>query len=239
MAVQRRTMIYDGPGGPFEGVVAWDDALVGPRPGVMVIPNVLGQKEFDNVRAERLAALGYVGFAVDLFGQGERTTRDDPDMMRYINALGEDRSLLRDRLLSAHATLKSLPEVNAAHTAAIGFCFGGKSVLDLARAGADVAGVVSFHGVYDAPPFPNGTITAKILICHGWEDPLCPPDATIALATELTEAGADWQIHAYGQTGHAFTDSDVQMPGNAFGWNEAADRRSWKAMADFLEEVFG
>nr|WP_221240579.1 dienelactone hydrolase family protein [Sphingobium boeckii] len=232
-------MVYDGPGGPFEGVVAWDDALSGPRPGVMVIPNVLGQKEFDNVRAERLAARGYVGFAVDLFGQGERTTRDDPDMMRYINLLGEDRGLLRDRLLSAHATLKSLPEVDSARTAAIGFCFGGKSVLDLARAGADVAGVVSFHGVYDAPPFPNAAITAKILVCHGWEDPLCPPEATVALAQELNEAGVDWQIHAYGQTGHAFTDSGLAATGNGFGWSEAADRRSWKAMENFLEEIFG
>ena len=239
MTVQRRTFVYDGPGGLFEGVVAWDDQLAIPRPGVMVIPNVLGQKEFDNVRAERLAALGYVGFAVDLFGQGKRTARGEPDFARYIEHLGGDRALLRERLLSAHATLKSLPEVDAAHTAAIGFCFGGKSVLDLARAGADVAGVVSFHGVYDAPPFPNAAITAKILVCHGWEDPLCPPDTAVALARELTDAGVDWQIHAYGHTGHAFTDSNLAPTGNGFGWSEAADRRSWRAMENFLEELFG
>lgn len=105
--------------------------------------------------------------------------------------------------------------------------------------GADIAGGVSFHGVYEAPPFPNATITAKLLVCHGWEDPIAPPEATIGLAKELTEAGCDWQIHAYGHTGHAFTDESVHMPEKGLAYSPDADRRSFRAMVNFLEELFG
>lgn len=240
MAVKRRTLVHDGPGGPFEGVVAWDDAIAGERPGILVIPNVLGQKESDNVRAERLAALGYVGFAIDVYGQGKRTTRQSENPSLYMNALNADRALLRDRLHRSLAELKALTEVDAARTAAIGFCFGGKCVLDLARSGADLLGVVSFHGVYDRPSYANvAPIRAKILACHGWDDPIAPPEATVALAAELTEGGADWQIHAYGHTGHGFTDQSANMPERGVIYNEAADRRSWRAMQDFLAELFG
>jgi len=240
MTIQRRTLIHDGPGGPFEGVVAWDDAFTVPRPGVMVIPNILGQKESDTVRAERLAALGYVGFAIDVYGQGKRTTRDSPEPGLYMDALNADRLLLRDRLHASLANLKALPEVDPARTAAIGFCFGGKCALDLARTGADLLGVVSFHGVYDPTPFANIVpIAPKVLVCHGWDDPLCPPDATVALAAELTEGGADWQLHAYGHTGHAFTDESVDQRPRPVFYQPDSDRRSWQAMGHFLEEIFG
>lgn len=239
MPVKRRTLVHDGPGGPFEGVVAWDDAIGGERPGILVIPNVLGQKESDNVRAERLAALGYAGFAIDVYGQGKRTTRQSENPSLYMNELNADRALLRDRLHRALAELKALPEVDAARTAAIGFCFGGKCALDLARSGADLLGVVSFHGVYDRPSYANVTpIRPKVLACHGWDDPIAPPDATVALAAEMTEGGADWQIHAYGHTGHGFTDQSANMPERGVIYNEAADRRSWRAMQDFLAELF-
>ncbi|SOB86680.1 Dienelactone hydrolase [Sphingomonas guangdongensis] len=239
MAITRRTLVYDGPGGPFEGVVAWDDAVAGQRPGVMIVPNVLGQKEADNRTAERLAALGYVAFAVDLYGQGKRTTRESPDPAVYMNALNADRALLRDRLHAALAALHGLPEVHPDRTAAIGYCFGGKAVLDLARAGAAVCGVVSFHGIYDPPPYEVSRIGAKLLVCHGWDDPLSPPDSLVALGHELTRAGADWQVHAYGHTGHAFTDASVAAGGRAgFGYQPDSDRRSWAAAVGFLAEVF-
>ncbi len=96
---------------------------------------------------------------------------------------------------------------------------------------------MSFHGVYDAPPFPKAAITAKLLICHGWDDPIAPPEAMVGLGQELTQAGCDWQIHAYGRTGHAFTDHDAKMPERGMAYQPDADRRSFKAMADFLEEV--
>ena len=130
--------------------------------------------------------------------------------------------------------------MDAARCGAIGFCLGGKCVLDLARAGADILAGVSFHGVYDAPPFPNQPITAKLLVCHGWNDPLCPPDATVALANELNESGADWQLIAYGHTGHAFTANDVPLKDDSsFGFQPSTNNRSWKAIQNLFEEVFG
>ena len=238
MALTRQTIIHDGPGGPFESVAVVDDAAAGPVPGILLVPNVLGTKEADFAYAEKVAALGYAVLVADVFGQGKRTTREDPDAGRYMNELNADRALLRDRMLGAHALLKDMPAVDATRTAAIGFCFGGKCVLDLARAGADIAGGVSFHGVYEAPPFPNARITAKLLVCHGWEDPIAPPEATVGLAKELTEAGCDWQIHAYGHTGHAFTDESVHMPEKGLAYSPDADRRSFRAMVNFLEELF-
>ena len=156
-----------------------------------------------------------------------------------MNALNADRALLRNRVNAAHDVLKGLAEVDAARTAAIGFCFGGKCILDLARSGADIAGGVSFHGVYDAPPFANATISARLLICHGWDDPIAPPESMVALAHELTAAGCDWQIHAYGRTGHAFTDKSANMPEKGLAYSPDADRRSFRATVDFLGDLFG
>lgn len=240
MAIERQTIVYDGPGGPFEGVAAFDPTWESPRPGVMIVPNVLGEKEQDRVVAERLAALGYVGFVADAYGQGKRTTRESPDSTLYMNQLNADRALLRDRLHASVAALKGLPQVDAAKTAAIGYCFGGKSVIDLARSGG-VLGIVAFHGIFDPPGYDYPKpITAKLLICHGWNDPLAPPEAVTALAAELTEAGADWQLHGYGNAGHAFSDPSMKgSPRPGFGYDEAADRRSWQAMRDFLGELFG
>lgn len=238
MAVVRETLVYPGPGGPFEGVAAWDDAVKGPRPAILVLPNVLGQKEADNAKAEALAALGYVALAADVFGQGKRTTLAEPEYGRYMAELNADRDLLRARLTASLDALSALPQSDPDRLAAIGFCFGGKCVLDMARAGLPIRGGVSFHGVYDAPDYPSVTpITAKLLICHGWDDPLGPPDKVVALAQELTEANADWQLHAYGHAGHAFTDASRTGGGNV-AYEPRADRRSWQAMASFLEALF-
>ncbi|CAN5387832.1 dienelactone hydrolase family protein [soil metagenome] len=243
MGIERRVTVYEGPGGLFESVAVVDSGWTGPKPGILLLPNVLGTKEGDFVRGERLAAMGYAVLVADVFGQGKRTTRADPEAGRYMAELNADRALLRARLQASLDTLKAMPEVDAGQCGAIGFCFGGKCVIDMARGGLDVKGVVSFHGVYDplpvAGPIANvETITAKLLICHGWEDPYAPLDATAALATELTVAKADWQIHAYGHTGHAFTDEAVNMPEKGLAYNADADRRSWQAMANFLEECF-
>ncbi|MDO7833900.1 dienelactone hydrolase family protein [Sphingobium sp. HBC34] len=238
MAITRRIILHDGPGGPFESLAVVDDSMNRSRPGVLLFPNVLGTKDADFAYAEKVAALGYVVLVVDIYGQGKRTTRADANPALYMNALNADRALLRDRVNAAHAVIKGLPEVDARRTAAIGFCFGGKCVLDLARSGADMAGGVSFHGVYDPPPFPRAQITARLLICHGWDDPIAPPDAMTGLAQELTEAGCDWQVHAYGHTGHAFTDASVHMPEKGLAYSAAADRRSFRSMADFLGDLF-
>jgi dienelactone hydrolase len=239
MAIVRQTMVYDGPGGPFEGVIAYEDEVETPRPGVLIVPNVLGQKEADNQKAEDLAKLGYVGFACDVFGQGKRAQRG-PDMGVYMNACLADRAQLRDRLAASLHVLKGFGHVDPAKTAAIGFCFGGLCALDMARSGQDVLGVVSFHGVYHRPDYANTTpIGPKVLVCHGWDDPLATPEQTVALAQELTEGQADWQLVAYGATGHGFTDQSARelgIPG--VGYQPDSDRRSWRAMQNFLSELF-
>ncbi|MDK2767290.1 MAG: dienelactone hydrolase family protein [Sphingomonas sp.] len=238
--IQRQTILYGGPGGPFEGVAAFDTDWTDLRPGVLIVPNVLGEKEQDRVTAERIAALGYVALVGDLYGQGKRTTRESPDPAVYMNPLNADRPLLRDRLFASLAALHALPQVDTARTAAIGFCFGGKAVIDLARAGGDVRGVVAFHGIFDPPGYDYPTpIAPKLLICHGWDDPLAPPEAVTGLAAELTAAEADWQLLGFGGAGHAFTDTSLKTstrPG--FGYDANADRRSWAAMTGFLSEVF-
>lgn len=240
MTIVRQTIVYDGPGGPFEGVAAYDDEVETARPGVLVVPNVLGQKEADNVTAERLAALGYVAFACDVFGQGRRKTRESDNMAEFMNELIADRALLRDRLAASLTVLAGMDRVAPGKVAAIGYCFGGLCALDLARSGQDVLGVVSFHGVYHRPSYANvDPIRAKVLVLHGWDDPLGPPDAVVGLAKELSESGADWQIHAYGHTGHAFTDDSARNTGRpGIGYEEKADRRSCEACKDFLAELF-
>lgn len=238
MTITRRITLHDGPDGPFESMAVVDTAA-GAQPGILLFPNVLGTKEADFAYAEKVAALGYAVLVADVYGQGKRTTRADTNPALYMNALNADRAVLRDRVNAAHDVLKGLAEVDPARTAAIGFCFGGKCILDLARSGADIAGGVSFHGVYDAPPFPNATISTRLLICHGWDDPIAPPESMVALAQELTAAGCDWQIHAYGRTGHAFTDESANMPEKGLAYSPDADRRSFRATVDFLGDLFG
>lgn len=240
MTIERQTLVYDGPGGPFEGVAVRDAAAGATRPGVLVVPNILGAKDSDTEVAERLATLGYVALVADVYGQGKRARRGEPDVSRYMDPLNADRALLRDRLDASLAALKGLPGVDGGRCAAIGYCFGGKAVIDMARAGLGVRGVVSFHGLYDRPDYATpDRIAAKLLVCHGWDDPLAPPEALVGLGQELTAAGADWQIHAYGHAGHAFTDRAVAKTDGGFGHDEPADRRSWRAATDFLAEVLG
>ena len=150
----------------------------------------------------------------------------------------EDRALLQGRMIAALETVRQQPEVDAARVAAIGFCFGGLCVLDLARSGADLNGVVSFHGLFMPPGNSNAKkIRAKVLVLHGYDDPMATPEQMLGLANELTLAEADWQIHAYGGTVHAFTNPVANDPGFGTVYKEAADRRSWQSMGNFLEEV--
>lgn len=237
MSIQRQTIMHEGPGGPFESMAVYDPDA-GVQPGLLLFPNFFGTKEWDFAKAEELAAMGFKVLVVDYYGQGKRGT-DMESSSALMHELTADRAAMRDRLLDALAQLKKLPGVDGARCGAIGFCLGGKCVLDLARGGGDFVAGVSFHGVYDAPPFPNAQIKAKLLICHGWNDPLCPPEATVALGNELTAAGVDWQLIAYGHTGHAFTANDVPLDeAKTFGFQPDTNRRSWQAMKDFFAEVF-
>jgi len=236
--IRTETIQYSGAGGLFEGTISWDPSIPGKRPGVLVTPTIRGQTVAETTKAEALAQLGYVGFAIDLYGKGRRGTNPE-EANRLMAELNTNRPLLSKRINEALAELKRHPLVDAGRTAAIGYCFGGKCVLDLARSGADVRGIVTFHGVYDAPPEPTtASWKAKVLICHGWEDPLATPAQTVALAEELTARKADWQVLMHGHTGHAFTNPNAANPAGGMFYQPKADRRSWQAMEVFLREVF-
>jgi dienelactone hydrolase len=205
-------------------------------PGVLIFPTIMGRSELELGFARRLAGLGYTAMVADLYGEvGLPRERCREEM----NALLADRPLLQDRLLAVLDTFRAQPEVDRTRVAAIGYCFGGLCALDLARTGADVAGVASFHGLFTPPGNREGTpIHARILALHGWDDPMAPPAAVEALAAELTLAGADWQIHAYGGVMHGFTNPAANAPENGIRYDATADRRSWTALLAFLAECF-
>ena len=236
--IQERLIEYEHDGAGLEGLLAFDDTVEGTRPAVMVVHAWGGRSGFECDKARALAELGYVGFAADLYGKGVlgASVEENAGLMQPFL---DDRALLQSRLTAALETLKSLPEVDSNRVAAIGYCFGGLCVLDMARIGADVKGVASFHGLFGAPGNTTGArIKAKVLALHGHEDPMVPVDAVVALEQELTEAGADWQIHVYGNTLHAFTNPEANNPDLGAIYNKSAAMRSWQTLVNFLEELF-
>ena len=231
--MKTQTVAYEVDGTRFEGLAMWDDEDAGPRPGVLVAPTVMGRTTFEEGKAEALARLGYVGLALDIYGIDVRPTEMD-EARRHMDALNADRRLIAARMAAALAALRGLDGVDATRTAAIGFCFGGKCVLDLARTGSDVLGVATFHGLFDPPAIPVADrITARVLALHGWDDELAKPEEVIAFAAEMTEKQAVWELDAYGHTGHGFTaEHRPQM------YRPLADQRSWTRLGDFLAELF-
>jgi len=209
------------------------------RPTVILIPTVMGVSELELKFGRQLVELGFNAFVADLFGKKFRGAPRDT-CFGEMNRLGSDRVALRRRLLAIVAQARGLGEVDEGKVVVAGYCFGGKCALDVARTGVDVAGVASFHGLFDPPGWEVGKIAAKVLVLHGWDDPMAKPDAVVALGNELTAAGADWQIHAYGHVGHGFTNphaSSLQIDGVFY--HELAAERSWTAFINFLEEVLG
>ena len=219
----------------LEGLLVCEPAAA-PRPAVIVVHTFAGRGPNEERIAGRLAELGYAGFAADLYGKGVLgTTREECSAL--MQPLLDDRALLRDRMRILLDTVRALPEVDPRRIVAIGYCFGGLCVLDLARSGADLAGVASFHGLFGAPDgLAAPAIRARIVAFHGWDDPMVPPAAVSALAAELSAAGADWQIHAYGGVMHGFTNPKAAAPDQGVLYDERADRRSWAALQLFLEE---
>lgn len=221
-----------------EGYVAYNGAAKSKRPGVLVSHAWGGQGKLERAKAEKLADLGYVGFALDLYGKGKRGASMEENA-KLMQPFIDDRAMLRKRITAGLDALKKHPRVDAGRVGAIGFCFGGLCVLDLARSvPRDLKGVVSFHGLFHPPKLgPQPPITAKVLILHGYDDPMAKPDSVVAIAQELTQAKADWQLHAYGGTSHAFTNPEANSPDHGLLYNATADRRSWVAMKNFLEEA--
>lgn len=238
MTIQTRTISYNHNGVELEGLFAWDDAKEGARPAVAISHAWGGRSPFEEDRAVAVAELGYVGFALDLYGKGVLGSGPEENTA-LMTPLLADRALLQERINLAVSVLREQDEVDSDRVAAMGYCFGGLCVLDLARSGSDVLGVASFHGLF-APPedVPNQPITASVLCLHGYDDPMVEPQAVIDLATEMTAAGADWQIHAYGNTQHAFTNPEANDPDMGTIYDARAERRSWQALKDFLAELF-
>ncbi len=230
--------IYEDANRSYEGVVTFDDGIRGKRPVVLVAHTWVGQSDFEVTKAEKLAEMGYLAFAIDVYGTGRRAA-NVAEAEALMNEMLADRQELLNRLLLAVDQIKKHELANYDNVAAIGFCFGGKCVLDLARSGLNLKGVVSFHGIFDPPGIDHqGDIRAKILALHGWEDPLALPKDINMLAKEMTERNAVWEMDIFGHTGHAFTNpkADGSMEGMKF--NQLATERSWQRMSEFLKEIF-
>jgi dienelactone hydrolase len=231
--IKRRPLAQAYQGQSLEHVIVHDGSGR-VLPTVIIFPTVMGVSPLELGFAERLAGLGYHSVVADLYGR--RFTSDERSQaMEAMESLKADREALRDRLIAVVDEVRKRDHVG--RLAVIGYCFGGLCALDVARTGADVAGAASFHGLLDPPGWSTQPIKAKLLVMHGWDDPLAKPDSVVALGAELTTAGADWQVHAYGHTGHGFTNPGArgQTPGIAF--NETAARRSWASLQAFLAEV--
>lgn len=221
------------------GYLAYDETKTGKRPGVLICHDILGLGSDPKRRAHMLADLGYVAFAVDMYGDGKQP-KDFPEGMGWLMALLNDRAELRRRVNASLDALRARSEVDTSKTAAIGYCFGGSTVLELARSGANVKGVVSFHGGLNTPaPADAKNIKGKVLVCHGADDPLVPPAEVDAFIKEMKDGKCNWEFIHYGNTVHAFTNPANDGTANpAAKYNEYADKHSWNSMKDFFNDVF-
>jgi len=207
------------------------------RPTVILVPTVMGVSDLELGFGRQLIELGYNAFVADVFGKKFRGAERDV-MFGELNRLKSDRAALRRRLLSMLETARGLDEVEEDRVVVAGYCFGGMCALDVARSGVDIAAAVAFHGLFDPPGLPPEEIKAKVVAFHGWDDPMVPPEKVVGLARELTEAGADWQIHAYGHVAHGFTNPNAHALGiEGVRYNELAAERSWTSFINLLEEL--
>ena len=238
-AVHTEPLAYTAGDVTCRGYLAWDDATAGRRPGVLVVHEWYGLNDYARSRAQQLAQLGYVALAVDMYGDG-RVAKDAQEAGALAGALKGNRSLMRTRIRAALDALRARPECDPARVAAIGFCFGGTTVLELARDGADVLGVVSFHGGLATPlPAPAGAVKAKVLVLHGAADPYESSAEVAAFQKEMETAGADWQMMFYGHAVHSFSNpASGDDPAKGAAYNEKAATRGWAAMQGFFAELF-
>lgn len=233
-----KTIDYQDGNTQLEGYLAYHDTGT-PKPAVLVSHDWSGRRELACKGAERVADMGYVGFALDMYGKGIFGADGDADRNGALMApFAQDRALLRRRINAALHAVRQLPQVDATRVAAMGYCFGGLCVLELARSGADVRGVVSIHGIFAPGDVPNEIITAKVLCLHGHDDPMVPPEQVLAFETEMTRGNVDWQVHVYGGTMHAFTNPKANNPGFGTVYKEVAANRAYRSIENFLGEVF-
>lgn len=238
-AVKTEIVEYKDGDTVLEGMVFYDDAQTGPRPGVLVIHDWTGLQDYTKRRATMLAELGYVAFAADMYGKGIRPT-DPAECAREAGKYKGNLPLLRKRVTLGFDQLLKRKEVDAQRTAAIGYCFGGTTVLELARSGAPVKGVVSFHGnLATAMPAQEGAVKAKVLVLHGEADPFVKPAEQAAFKEEMAKAKVDYEFVSYPDAVHSFTKKEAgndQSTGNAY--QEAVDKKSWEDMKAFFAKIF-
>jgi len=223
----------------LEGYLAYDEAIKGKRPGVMVVHDWTGLGPYVKRRANELAELGYIAFAADIYGKGIRP-KDHEEAAKVAGMYFKDRSLMRARAKAGLEVLKNHELTDRSRIAAMGYCFGGATVLELARSGAEIAGVVTFHGALSTPnPEDAKNIKAKVLVFHGSEDPVVPQEAVLAFQNEMRKAGVDWQMVIFGGAVHSFTVPEAgNDPSKGMAYNEKADKRSWEMMKLFFKEIF-
>ena len=225
----------------LEGYLAYDETIKGVRPGVLIVHEWWGINDYIKRRTEQIAQLGYVAFAADIYGKGIRAkTPQEAMALAGKFRSGNDRNLLRARATAGLDVLKKDLHVDPKRIAAIGYCFGGTTVLELARSGADLAGVVSFHGGLATPnPDDAKNIRTKVVALSGADDPSVKPDQVIAFEDEMRKAGIDWYLVSYGNAVHGFTNPENGSDNSrGAAYNEKADKRSWEVMKDFFGEIF-
>lgn len=238
MAIIENTVVYMDGEVVLEAFFAFDDVFTDRRPAVLISHTWCGRDAFVADKARKLAALGYVGFALDIYGKGVLGANAEENA-KLMQPFLDDREGLQTRIKAALNAVKLLPWVDDKKIAAMGFCFGGLCVLDLARTGVDIKGVASFHGLLFPPENTQGNkIKAKILVLHGRDDPMGLPEQVLTFQEEMTLAGADWQFVSYGHTVHAFTNPVANNPDFGTVYQADADRRSWLAMQNFFTEIF-
>jgi dienelactone hydrolase len=237
--VRTKTIQYRHGTTILDGYLAYDDMIQGKRPGVLVVPEWWGLTDFAKRRAERLAGLGYIAFAVDMYGEG-MTTNDPQKASQLSSTFLNDRKLMREWAMAGLDVLMNHPLVDSKKIAATGYCFGGTTVLELARRHAPVLGIVTFHAGLSTPhPEETKDVTARILVLHGADDPFASKELINTFMDEMRHSGADWQMNFYGGAVHAFTNPDANSYGiKGVAYNEKAEKRSWQEMRWFLEELF-
>jgi dienelactone hydrolase len=237
-AIQSKSIEYQQGGVTLQGVLVWDDVVSGPRPGVLVVHQWLGITDYEKHRASLLAQLGYVAFCADIYGRDARP-KNVAEAGAAAGKYKADRALLRGRVTAGLEQLKQSALVDPKRVAAIGYCFGGTTVLELARSGAQIQGIVSFHGGLDSPtPGDGRNIKCPVLICHGADDPFEKPEDLAAFESEMRDAKVDWRLIKYGGAVHSFTQPDPGFANPGARYNEKADKRSWADLKLFFAEIF-
>ncbi len=237
--IVKKDIEYKLAGKPYLGYLAYDDSIKGPRPAIMVVHNWMGVTQDTKDRVDQLAQLGYIAFAVDVYGKNSRP-KDQKEAAELAGFFKKDRVALRMRMQEGLSVLRKQAGVDKNKIAVIGYCFGGTAAIELARAGADIKGVVSFHGGLDSPrPDDGKRIKAKVLALHGADDPFVPATDLAAFEEEMRKANVDWTLIKYGGAVHSFTEKSAGNDNSkGAAYNENADRRSWQAMLDFFKEIF-